>query len=169
MHAWLKRHSARLWWGLASIVFGTALLHAAVVYGATVEIRKGVDTSISTLTADAFNAGVWTGWIEVGDKNAVCFDITFTRSAATGVTMRCETSQSAGTTADAGFDLHAIDIAGGTLNSYPATWTYTSSASKNWSWCVDDLPGAYVECLFDDLASGGANDKLTVVYRVVTP
>lgn len=152
------------------IVLAVALVASATIAMAgTVEIRKTGSVAISTITADAFNGGLWTGWINVNDKAAVCFDVTYVRAAATGVTMRCETSEASTTTADAGFDLHAIDIAGGALSSYPMTWTYTSSASKSWSWCVDDLPGKYVNCLFDDLASGGATDYLTVVYRVVTP
>lgn len=115
-----------------------------------------------------FDTTVWTGWMYVEQLSTVCFDITFERNTATGVTMRCETADSKVAT-DAGFDVHEQDISGGTANSYPMTWVYTTSASKKWPWCVSFIPSKYLNCAFDDIASGGATDLLRVFGKGVAP
>lgn len=132
-------------------------------------LEAGAATGGTLISAAAFNAGNWGGWVYSERQAAICFDILYTRSTATGVTMRCETSQLSSTANDGGYDLHAIDVGAGTANSYLVTWTYTGSATARWTWCVDDPPGRFLNCLFDDVASGGANDLLTVVARGVSP
>lgn len=115
-----------------------------------------------------FDSGVWTGWIYVDQFRTVCFDIAFTRVAATDVRMRCETAEVVTTAADAGFDVHELDIAAGTAQSYPMTWIYTTAATTKWSWCADNLMGKYVSCYFSNTA-GGATDKATVTARGIAP
>ena len=138
-------------------------------YAGELTIKKSQNVAITSLTTVSFQSGVWSGWIEVGDKNAICFDIFHDYTAATGVTMRCETSQVSTTTADAGFDLQSLSIDSGTATSSLLTFSNLTGADERWNWCVDDLPGAFINCLFDDVASGAAGDKILVVRRVLTP
>jgi hypothetical protein len=126
-------------------------------------------TGGTKISAASFNSGTWTGWMRVRGYQAVCFDIFHDYTAATGVTMRCESSESYSTTADAGYDIESLDCAGGTCTSNLLTFTKLTGADARWSWCVDGLPGSYIECLFDDVASGAAGDKITVVARGITP
>lgn len=115
-----------------------------------------------------FDTTVWTGWMYVEQLSTVCFTINYERVAATGVTMRCETADSK-LANDAGFDVHEQDIASGVASSYPITWKYTSSASAKWPWCVSFIPAKYLNCAFDDLASGGATDLIRVFAIGVAP
>ena len=134
----------------------------------TLEIRKGQNVAISTVTADAFNGGIWTGWISVADKAAICFDLFHDYTGNAGVTMRCETSQDKTTAADSGFDITVLSIAGGTATSTVLTWSHATGADTRWSWCVEP-PGAYINCKFDDTSGNNGSDTLTAEYRLVTP
>lgn len=161
------------------LIILAALLPATALAGnqETINRRVSADTvkgygAIADLTGDVFNAGVWTGWIAPGNDLAVCFEIAFTRSAATGVTMRCESSDDASIADDAGYDVHSQGISAGTATSNIMTYTYTVSASNKWIWCVDMdiISHKYMQCLFDDVAdNGGANDLLTVTAKGITP
>ena len=135
----------------------------------TIETHRGPTTTISTLTADTFVTDVSTGYIEVGQANAVCFDITLSWVSTTGVSMRCETLSTYAAGSIAGFKLHAFDIAAGAITSNPAVWTYLIGANDSWSWCVDDLPDIYVRCIFSDPGGPATTDALTVTYRLVSP
>jgi len=145
------------------------LLAAAFALGGTLEIRKGQSTAVSTMTAAAFNAGVWTGWIEVGDKQSICFNLFHDYTGNAGVTMRCETSDDKTTAPDAGYDLVMLTLASGTATSQAVTYSHATGADARWNWCWDNLPGGYVNCKVDDTSGNNGTDTITVTYRLLTP
>jgi hypothetical protein len=153
---------------LISIVLAL-LLYSSVANAGTIEIRRRPYTAISTLTAASFNGGVWTGWISMGDFTSICFRQFHDYTANTGVTMRCETSELTTTTADSGYDITSIDLAAGAATVSGLTYTRTTGADSRWTQCVDYVPGNFINCKFDDLAGGSADDLLTVEYQMVTP
>ena len=118
----------------------------------------------------AINASRWTGWILVIDKRSVTLEINYTWSAATAVTMRCETTDDASVANDSGWDLQIIEdsATSGTSNSFIHTWSNAVSASEKWSWSVSNLPHDYLNCKFDGTAADGS-DKVTVKYKGISP
>ncbi len=124
----------------------------------------------SSLSATAIDSTAYTGWMQTEQYRSMALEINFTRSAATNVTMSCETSDDATTTNGAGFDLHILSDTAtvGTSESDPHVWRFTTSASAKWTWTVANLPHNYLNCWFDG-ASADGSDKVTVRYRRITP
>lgn len=116
-------------------------------------------------------SGKWTSLFNPSGFPKVCMDISFTRVAATGVTMRCEGVDDGSAAEDAGYDIHTQAIAAGVGTSNIYVPTYTVSSSQKWTWCIpaDLMPYNFVRCRFDDVASGGVTDFITVVAKGVQP
>lgn len=133
------------------------------------------NTAVGTVIDDlAINTDRWTGWMKVGQYDAVCFDITFTRSAATGVEMYCEVSVNGSEANGAAAELMAHSVAYDATNhemditSATAHWVNPRGATQSWWWCVGDIPAPYVNCVIYDTASAGASDKVTAYACGVT-
>ncbi len=154
---------------LQGIIFGVVLVACASAVAGYVTMQK--DTMSSAKIDDlAINSARWTGWIEVQERRSLVVEVSYTYSAASAVTMRCETSDDASTANDSGFDLHILSDSGtaGTSSSVTHTWENSVSASEKWSWTVSNLPHNYVNCVFNGTGAD-ASDKVTVKTRGVTP
>lgn len=134
-----------------------------------VSVKKETFAATS-VAASTLASTRYTGWLPVQEKRSVVLEIAFTRSAATNVTMTCQSTNDTTTANGSGFDVHILGDSGtvGTSDSTPHTWRYTTSTTKKWSWTVSNLPHNYVNCAFAG-ASGGSSDLLTVRYSGVTP
>ena len=134
-----------------------------------VSIKKA---SLSSAVIDdlAINSARWTGWRAVDEDRSIAIEINYTWSAATAVTMRCETTDDASTANDSGFDLHILSdsATAGTSDSVTHTWSNAVSASEKWTWTVSNLPHNYINCVFNGTSADGS-DKVTVKTRGVTP
>lgn len=155
---------------MGSIVTVAVVLSATVGAG-TIEPHRGPYAAVSSLTDQAaYNGGIWTGWISMEARSDICFEILQDYTGNTGVTMRCEVTDDRSTADDGGADITAVDIAGGTATSVLLTWSHqTGTADAKWIWCVDDVPGEWISCLFDDKAGDNATDDLTVRYSLQGP
>lgn len=160
--------------GMLATVAGTFLvlltvIAAAVAGAQTVKMWKQ-SLQAAVINDLAINASRWTGWILVIDKRSVTLEINYTWSAATAVTMRCETTDDASVANDSGWDLQIIEdsATSGTSNSFIHTWSNAVSASEKWSWSVSNLPHDYLNCKFDGTAADGS-DKVTVKYKGISP
>ena len=145
------------------------LLTTSAASAGTLEPRKRPYAAISTLTAAAFNGGVWTGWIDMRDYSAVCFKAFHDYTGNAGVTMRCEMSSLSTTANDSGYDVASYGIASGTVTVSAMTWTRTTGADSRWVQCVDDVVDQFLNCKFDDSSGNNGTDTLTVEYMLVTP
>lgn len=130
------------------------------------ELRREPWQAVSSLTAQAaYNGGIWTGWILMGEFSDVCFEFSNDYTGNTGIKFRCEGSDDKTTSADAGADIHACDIASGTVQCSQASFERTFGAADGIGViCVDDVPYQYINCKFDDEAGANATDDLTVRY-----
>lgn len=156
----------------ALLAFLVASLSVAA-YGDTVEITK-IETRATygtKINGLALTSARWTGWIDTGIVRAVAFDIAFTdaNASVTTVDMVCETSRSATTTNDAGYDLHSQDCAAGACVSYIRSWSYTTAGSKSWTWVVDAIPAPWLNCKLSATGTPAAADVITVYARGLTP
>lgn len=149
-----------------------SLLLCGVAVDARADYVTMKKESLSSARIDdlAISAARWTGWVEVQERRSLVLEIDYTWSAASAVTMRCETSDSAATANDSGFDLHILSdsATAGTSSSVTHTWSNAVSASEKWSWTVSNLPHNYVNCVFNGTSADGS-DKVTVKTRGVTP
>lgn len=152
---------------------GIIAMVLAVSVGGTIDTVRDPDTtrygSTVWTAAQAFNSGVWSGWIEVGRANAICFDLFHDYTGNAGVTMRCETSSSSSTTNDAGYDIHVLSVSAGTATSSTLTWSNATGADERWTWCVDDIPGDWLNCYFDDTSGNNGTDTIQAIARGVSP
>jgi hypothetical protein len=166
-------------------IFGfTGLLLSAmlgIAYAQTVYTSQDTSTAgpygtkINTL---ALTAPRWTGWMRVDTKRTVCFDIAFVDidASVTSVDMRCETGRTNAVVADAGFDMpvYTATAATGITNSTGSTIRQLASGggapgSSSWTWCVTNIPGPYIECLFTGQGVPAAGDTINVFARGITP
>ena len=162
-------------------IIGAVLFGAYQLNAATVETSQdtsatgpfGVKINTLDLTADR-----WTGWMRVDTKRTVCFDIALVDadSSVTSVDMRCETSRASTTVADAGYDVpvYVSTSAAGVTTSVPSTIRQTATGggapgSSLWTWCVTNIPGPFVECLFHGNGVPAAADTVHVYARGITP
>ncbi|HJW75358.1 MAG TPA: hypothetical protein VJ787_06765 [Thermoleophilia bacterium] len=152
-----------------SAVFVAAALWCGGARAEFIQMSKGTLTTV--ISALAINTTRWTGWIEVAARRSVAFEINYTYSAATAVTMRCETSETAATANDAGYDLQMLSdsATAGTMNSATLIYSKTVSASGKWTWTVSNLPHSYINCAFVGTGAPDANDKATIQYKAITP
>lgn len=128
------------------------------------------EQAATVISAAAINSTQYTGWIEVEDDRSIAFEIAYTYSAATAVTMSCETADDGTTTNGAGFDLHVLQdsATAGTSDSYPHVWSNAVSADEKWTWTVWGLPHQYINCWFDGTSADGS-DVVTVKHRRISP
>ena len=155
---------------LQGLILGAALAVSASARAATY-VRMEKETLSSARIDDlAISAARWTGWLPVDERRSIVVEVAYTYSSATAVTMRCETSDSASTANDSGFDLHILNdsATAGTSSSVTHTWSNAVAASESWTWTVSNLPHNYINCVFNGTAAG-AGDKVTVKTRGVSP
>lgn len=146
---------------LFSALCGTAMAAPIKMFK---ESRKA-----TSLSATAINATAYTGWIRTNIFKSIALEINYTYSAATAVTMSCETSDDGSLANGAGFDIHVIESpVGGTMTTRPAVWSNPVAASEKWTWTIDNLPQDYINCWFDGTSADGS-DTVTVVARRITP
>ena len=132
---------------------------------------------LNTVACNAAAASRWTGWIRVDTKASLVLDVDFidANSNENWLDMRCETSRSSATAADAGRDLHVIvsTSAAGISNTVPLIWRYggmgAPPGSKSWTWEVDHVPSLYINCLFECSGAVEAADTISVYVRGITP
>lgn len=145
-----------------------AALAPAAAGAVTIEVKK--QALITQFTAGAISTIRWTGWIEVSEWPSLAFQIDYTWSAGTAVTMRCETSDDPTIANDAGFDLHLVveSATPGTLDSYGLVLSNPVSAAEKWTWTVSNLPHGYINCGLT--ATGGdGSDVATVKRKRISP
>lgn len=155
---------------LQGLMLGAALaVSASPALADYVRIEKSA-LSAALINGLAINSSRWTGWRPVDEQRSLVLEIAYTYSAATAVTMRCETSDDASTANDSGFDLHILSdsATAGTSDSVTHTWSNAVSASENWTWTVANLPHNYVNCVFDGTSADGS-DTVVVKSRGVSP
>lgn len=156
---------------IAAFVLGAVLVLAVPAARAQsyINIRKET-LSAARINDLAINSARWTGWVSVPERRSIVIEVSYTWSAASAVTMRCETSDDNTTANDSGFDLPILSdsATAGTSDSYAHTWSNPVSASEKWSWTVSNLPHLYVNCVFNGTGAD-ADDKVTVKTRGVSP
>jgi hypothetical protein len=155
---------------VAGALFGVVLVVAGVAASEVITtVRDDNPAYWGTKIDDtAINSAAYTGWIRAANVNAVAFDIDYTNSAGTAVTMTCQTSDVSTTANGSGRDLHVLSISSGTATSTPITWSNAVAGNENWTWTVDNVPAPLLNCAFT--ATGGdGNDKVTVLARGISP
>lgn len=139
--------------------------------------NKG-DTGGTRIDALALTSGRYTGWIYAGTVDDIVFDITVVNATGPGlgnINMACQTSRIDSTANGAGYDLHMLTSTGTSsspvVTSGIVNWRYTPllAATYRWSWSVYDVPAPYINCYFTATGTPGANDKITVFVRGITP
>lgn len=150
-------------------VAATGLLLATVADAEYISMKKTIAKATS-LSATAINSAAYTGWVQVQESRSVVMEVTYTNSAATAVTMTCETSDSASTANGAGFELHELLNSGtaGTSDSYSHTWSNAVAGDESWTWTVANLPHNYINCAFLGTGADGS-DVVTVKTKTVSP
>lgn len=154
---------------LRALIVVLALLIPSVASPQSVRMLKE-DLSSAVINDLAINAARWTGWISVPYHRSVTLEVNYTWSAASAVTMRCETSDDTDTANDSGFDLHILSdsATAGTSNSNTHTWSNAVTASEKWTWTAANLPHNFINCVFNGTGADGS-DKVTVKHKRITP
>jgi hypothetical protein len=126
--------------------------------------------SSAVINGLAINSTRYTDFLPVSDKRSITFEIAYTYSAASAVTMSCETSDTQSTTDGAGFDLHILEdsATSGTSNSLPHVWSNAVAGDESWTWTLTNLPHDYVNCWFDGTSADGS-DTVIVKWKAATP
>lgn len=121
----------------------------------------------------------WTNWIQVDTKRTACYDIALVDASAgiTSVDFQCYVDQVNTGVVGSGYRLPVFvaTSAAGVTSSRPSTIQQTSTAglapgTSNWSWCVTNIPGAWIMCSF--FANGVITadvDTIAVRARGITP
>jgi hypothetical protein len=154
----------------AAFAIALCLWASQAVAAGPLFVHRGQLTA-TDLAATAINSAAWTGWMQVDKAGTVALEIAYTYSAGTAVTMRCESSDSSGTAADAGFDVHVLEqsATSGTSTSVVHTWSNAiSSADEKWTWNVTSIPHNFLNCALT-ATSGDGSDVATVKYKARSP
>ncbi len=121
--------------------------------------------NVTTAAGAAFlvvpiNVAVTTTSFKIKGFRYAAWEMVYTWSAATAVTMTCQYSEDQTTW----FDLHVKQVTTfPTVISLPRIESYTVSASHNWTWPIA-LMMPYVRCTFT-ATGGGVGDTLTLRMR----
>lgn len=150
-----------------------ALSAPGVAFAQQVSITKEALAATSVSASSCGGSTNWTGWVLVNKYRSVVWQTLFDGDASpatTAVTMRCETSDSAATSNDSGYDVHILSdsATAGTSDSVTHTWSNAVTADERWTWTVANLPHNYVNCLFT-CTSGNSDDTVTVHNKRITP
>jgi len=121
----------------------------------------------------------YTFWIQVNTKRTVCYDIALTdaNNSITSIDMLCWGSQTNTPAAGAGFRIPVYTSTAATGITTSTTSTIRQVASgggapgtSSWSWCVTNIPSAFIHCGFQ--AQGVVTavvDTLAVDVRGIIP
>lgn len=144
------------------------LLAAGAAQAVPVKMYKEQAPATPPINGLAINSTRYTGWIGVPTSRSIAFVIDFTHSAATAVTMSCETQDDASTANGSGHDIHILSSSGATSTSAPHVWSNAVSGDESWTWTLANLPESYVNCWFDGTSADGS-DTIIVSHRRITP
>lgn len=170
---------------LVAVLVAAGLLGvAAVVRAQTVYSKQ--DTSLtgtggSKLAAVACTAAAaarWTGWISVATQREVVFDVDFVDADASAASLdvRCETSRTSATAADAGRELPVITATSAagvsSMTRDSRSWVSTTGGApgtSSFTVTFANIPAPWINCLWTCGAGGAAADTITVYARGITP
>lgn len=155
---------------IAGAALGVLLVAGATALATRIQTVRDENTAYygTVISAAAINSATYTGWINVVEANSIAFDIDYTNSAGTAVTMTCQTSRVNTTANGSGRDLHVLDISSGTATSTPITWSNAVSGNESWTWTVANVPASLLNCAFT-AAGGDGDDVATVFVRGISP
>ena len=136
---------------------------------------------VAPVSCTAAAANRWTGWIWVGSKAALSFDLDFVDLGGGGSNVasfdwRCETSRVNTTAADAGRDIPVIVATAATgISSVTAhTWRWVSASggpplTSQTTSTITNIPAPWINCLFTCGAGADAGDTIQAFARGVSP
>lgn len=135
-----------------------ALPSRAAIPGPMQDEAVSITVSSAAFTDLAINVAKTTDPIFVQGWRFVTFQLDYTNSAASAVTMACS---KAATSSGTYRPIQVLTVAGSTLNSDAAIWSQAVSGDEDWPWTVTFFGAYYLKCTFT--ATGGdASDTLTI-------
>lgn len=137
---------------------------------------QDLDPAVSCTAAAASR---WLLWLPTGTQRNVMIDVVFTDadSSAASLGVRCETTNSSATAADAGQDLPTITATAstGVSSMTQGSWSWVATGggapgSSTFVLQISNIPNAFIGCLFTCGAGAAAADTIQVTQsRGINP